>query len=92
MILKGTMNIDELLKEYNLEIHDDFQEDDGGADVVESKVICTNESGLKLLELETDLIDSLVSFETVCDLFPNCDNLDPYKVYALQWEEKLITE
>lgn len=87
------MNINNYLKEHNLQVIDECDaEEVDGIDEILINEVCINKEGLKLFEYESDILDSIVSEETIHDLFPNFIDFNENKGYLIGWDGKIITD
>ena len=86
------MGLSEFLKEHSLYFVNECSEDDNGAEALETKEVYTSEEGLTLLEYESNVVDSLISEETIKELFPGFDAYDSNKGYLIEYGDKLIAE
>ena len=62
-----------------------------GIENIEVEEVAENEDGLILLEFESTLCDTMISYETVEELFPNY-NFDINKGYMLKYNGYLYFE
>ena len=62
-----------------------------GIESIEVKEVAENEDGLVLLEFESTLCDTMVSYETVKELFPNYD-FDINKGYLFKLKNNFYFE
>ena len=87
------MTLDEFLEAYSaFQVIEPCDEDEcDGGEEINPREVCRRDDGLTLLEFDNTVMDSPVSIETVCELFPDYD-VDIHKGYMLQWGDKMITE
>ncbi|MBR5736917.1 MAG: hypothetical protein IKX60_09035 [Bacteroidales bacterium] len=87
------MTLDEFLEEYSeFQVLEPCDEDEfDGGEEINPKEVCRRDDGLTLLEFDLTVMDSPVSIETVCELFPDYD-VDINKGYMLKFGNRIITE
>lgn len=84
------MNTKDYLKEHDFRKISSNNENEGIENIVVEEV-CKNEDGLILLEFEKTISDTMVSYETVEELFPNYD-FDINKGYLFKLNDELYFE
>ena len=86
------MDINDLISS-GFQVLEPCDEDDcGGIDTIEGKLVNVNKDGMELYECDLTFFDSPVCIETVCDLFPEYDGVDINKGYYIMWQGKMIIE
>ena len=90
--------IEKILDEYGLTVTSSDDVVDGIYEFIEDealelKEVCRNEDGLILMEYNDGINGSLLSIETVCELFPeHVNEIDINKNYLIMYENNIITE
>ena len=85
------MDIEKYFKEYGFRSRSTTDEKVEGVENIEVKEVAKNEDGLILLEFDSTLCDTMVSYETVEELFPNY-NFDINKGYLFKLNNILYFE